>query len=521
MRTNKVRVFLWGDEVGSLMWDARQGCACFIFSPGYLRHGKNIFPLVHDINGFSAMAPCFGSGDRMDRFGNLPPFIADYLPDGWGNQVFDDWAERNHVPARDRTSIDKLSFIGRRGMGALEFVPEACIPDSLEAVAIGDLYRAAERLFSEREDAVLEASSDLALDLLYKVGTSAGGQRAKAIVAINEKDKSIRSGQVAGLDGYRYCILKFSEKGTFPSAEIEKTYSDMARLAGIDMTDCWMLPIEGRNHFVTERYDRPEGRKLHTLSLAAITGGCSTCEGLFCAARKIPVPERDITELYRRIVFNALSGNTDGHDRNYSFIMRPSGAWRVSPAYDMTFTYDIFRPGGTAQAMSMLGKRENITISDLLEFAKQQNIRGAETIVRKVCSALMRWDELAERNGVFKNWRFYIGEYISRNLSEEFSERMIRFREEKFVPVKVDGLSVNDVEVSESQRGDMHLRVDVEGHTVRRVLSHKSEAALRIMKMGGAAASQSDKVILFKDYILPGVREHLRVESSREKKLKM
>ena len=506
MKTNNVRIYLWGDEIGALRWDDRRQIGFFTFNPEYLKKGIDVFPLIHSILAPSARIPFFGSRDRYDRFGNIPPFIADSLPDNWGNKVFNDWAERNHIPPGQRSPADKLSFIGKRAMGALEFVPEAGIPDHPEALAIEDLYKEAQRLFSDREAQVISTENTLTKDLLYKIGSSAGGQRAKVIIAINPETRQIRSGQISGLDGFVYFLLKFTENRMFPAGTIEKTFYEMADLAGIDMMPCLTMKIDGVEHFMTARFDRPGGEKLHMLTLAAITRGCTTYEDLMRTARALNLSEAEQEEIFRRLCFNVMSGNTDDHDKNFSFLMTPDGKWFLAPAYDLTFTFDIYNPSMSHHAMSVVGKNSGINIEDLKLFAENQGIRNAGKIIRQVSQAVGCFRPLAQKNKVLANWIYKIENHVSQNILEEDRHKIK-------TPPTINGFSyisstgqqVTNITIDETEKHDYRIKATINGRTLQRHFSGKHDISYDIARLGGEAMSESAIIHFVDKYLLSGM----------------
>ncbi len=269
MQNNIVSALLNAEEVGQLYWDEKNRRAVFSYNPSFIKKGIDIAPLTASVKGNASKGlPIIGNKDKL--FQGLPPFIADSLPDKWGNKVFEQWAAQNHISLRQLSPVDKLSFIGKRGMGALEFAPATAGLETSSSIQIDSLYQLAKRLFEEKEEAIVLPEEELSLQSLYDVGTSAGGQHPKAIIAINRKTGDIHSGQVALPKEYTYYILKFAESDDFPFTNIEMTYYEMALEAGINMMPSELISIEGQSHFITERYDRREGKKIHTQTLAAM-----------------------------------------------------------------------------------------------------------------------------------------------------------------------------------------------------------------------------------------------------------
>ena len=213
-----LRVILWDEEIGRLAWDERRRMSYFTYNPEFIKKGLNVSPLVAPIDGVRALAPVWGDDAKI--YQKLPAFVADSLPDAWGNQLFDLWRQQNHLSGADITPLDKLSFIGKRGMGALEFLPESSSERRAEKIDIKSLADLAERIFTERENARIKSDESITMQSLLTVGTSAGGRQPKAIIAINKKTGEIRSGQISGMEGLDYYLLKFGNS-EFSSAELE------------------------------------------------------------------------------------------------------------------------------------------------------------------------------------------------------------------------------------------------------------------------------------------------------------
>ena len=332
-----LKVILWDEEIGRLVWDARRGLSYFNYNPRFIRKGLDIAPLAAPLKTYANM-PIWGEDGKI--YQRLPSFIADSLPDSWGNQLFDLWRQQHHLSNADITPLDKLSFIGKRGMGALEFQPQASRERSPKKIDMTSLTDLAERIFSERENARIMPGESITMQSLLTVGTSAGGRQPKAIIAINRNSGEIRSGQIAGLEDYDYYLLKFGNT-EYSSAELEMTYYELARKAGIDMMPSRLYSVNGNSHFMTMRFDRRNGKKVFTQTLAALCPDADSYEKLLAVCRRLHLPESDCQEVFRRMVFNILANNTDDHNKNFSFIMSEDGTWQLAPAYDLTYVLDL------------------------------------------------------------------------------------------------------------------------------------------------------------------------------------
>jgi len=482
-----LRVMLWGEEIGRLSWDERRHNSYFSYNPDFISRGLDIAPLTAPVSGRLSLMPIYGEDNP--RFNKLPSFLADSLPDDWGNQLFELWRVENRLPLSHISPLEKLSFIGHRGMGALEFEPAIAQSAVADAIDIKSLDEIAKRIFAERENARILPEESLTLQALLLVGTSAGGRIPKAIIARNSETCEIRSGQIAGLVGYRYYILKFGEPAR-ATAELEYTYYEMARKAGIRMTECELLEVEGNRHFMTERFDRVNGEKLHTQTLAALMPDASSYEQLIWVCRKLRLPEPEIQEVFRRMVFNWLANNTDDHNKNFSFVMDKSGRWNLTPAYDLTF---IFNYGGyqgnLAHCLTVRGKTENVTRDDIIAFAADNSIRRPEAVIREVASALSSFRTLAESNGVPQVWIGRVEARLQDNLARWNllqTEPATSDNDHSTSPI-VPGLA--NIRLEETYKGNYHLLANADDRELKYVIRKNTPDHLRISLLGIANVS--------------------------------
>ena len=403
MNGNAVRVVLWGETVGYLTWDSsnwRTTTAVFSFSKDFLDKGLDISPLMMSIgsNLVQSRQSIIGTNHKS-RFGGLHPVFADSLPDHWGNSIFRKWAEDHKVSMKNVTGVDLLSFIGKRAMGALEYDPAYIIDeDDIFDVNVNELYAFAKSVLSERAELRFEANHELLWADLVKLGTSPGGKRPKALIAINEDDGSIKSGQAVLPEGYRYYILKYdNESDMFPYARLEYAYYNMCCDAGIRIKHSELRRFENSSHFITERFDRtPEG-KVHMQSLAALTGGATSYEEAFNVVRRLRLDYADKEQLFRMMVFNVLGGNIDDHDKNVSFLMDKQGRWSLAPAYDMVYSIDPNTLGiQKGQFMSIKGKVLDITEKDLLAIARENDINNPSGIISQVLDVVSNFRSYCE-----------------------------------------------------------------------------------------------------------------------------
>lgn len=468
MTTKILKVMLWGKEVGRLSMDFRRGMPYFEYNRDWVENGLDVSPLNASIKRPQNLRPIFGASEKI--YQKLPPFIADSLPDSWGNELFEQWRQQQKIRVGDITPLDKLAFIGKRAMGALEFEPETYRFSSVENLNLNSLIALAKRVYTERENAHVMPEESLDMQSLLAVGTSAGGRQPKAIVAINRETREIRSGQIEGLKNFVYCLLKFGAKER-STAELEMVYYEMATRAGISMMPCWLMAVEGEKHFVTKRFDRDHGRKLHMQTLAALYPEADSYESLLWVCRKMRLSERDSEEIFRRLVFNVLANNTDDHNKNFSFLMDESGRWSLAPAYDMTY---IFSVGGylpeTHHCLLVKGKYTDITLHDVLELAADNGIRKADTIIADVVESLRSFRTLAEKNGVQERWISAVETTLQHNLE------MWGFCPPRtFEPyTDANGRQVENLRIEQQYKGNYHLLATIDGTERKAVIRTKT-----------------------------------------------
>ncbi len=415
-------VRLWGRSIGAVSLADGAEVAAFQYTPEFAASGIEVSPVVMPLSNQVYAFP----GLSRTTFHGLPGLLADSLPDRFGNALIDAWlATQGRTPA-SFNAVERLCYTGARGMGALEFLPAAG-PEARTAdtIQIDALVKLASEVLSHR--GTLAASfadphQAAALQTILRVGTSAGGARAKAVIAWNPVTHEVRSGQVAAGGGFEYWLLKFDGVSGNKDKEledpkgygaIEYAYYLMAQAAGVSMSECRLLEENGRRHFMTRRFDRlPDGGKLHAQSLCALAHydfndpGAHAYEQALLVIRQLDLGMAAIEQQFRRMVFNVIARNQDDHVKNIAFLMGRDGRWSLSPAFDMTYSYN---PGGVWTAnhqMSINGKRDGFTLDDLRGCAKSAMMkRGrAEKIVEEVRTAVMQWPDFAGKAGVTDDW---------------------------------------------------------------------------------------------------------------------
>lgn len=405
----KVRMF--GLPVGTFRWDERYQVVQFEYDRSFIGRGMEPSPLMMPVR--EGRVYSFAGLNRETYMG-LPGMLADSLPDTYGRALFDRW-----LALTGRTSsnpVETLCFLGKRCMGALEFEPAIDAGfDPNQRFEIDTLVDVAREALSQKEAFGVNLNDDRkkAIAEVLRLGTSAGGQRAKAIIAYNKSTGEVRSGQVEAPSGFDYYLIKLDGvsaqaglKETQNYGRLEYSFYKLATACGIQMSECSLLEENRRAHFLTQRFDRKGGHKLHMQTLCGIAHydyqlhRAYSYEQVFGVMRALRLPYSEAQEMFRRIVFNIVVRNQDDHTKNISFLMGEDGRWRLSPAYDMGYAYNP-KGGWTAtHQMSVNGKFDGITRADLIALASANSIKDATEVIDEVCEAASRWPELAREVGV-------------------------------------------------------------------------------------------------------------------------
>ena len=402
---------IWEKRVGAVAWDAKTGLTSFEYEPSFLANNWDLSPIKMPIGGSERRVFSFPELRGITTFKGLPGLLADVLPDKYGSSIINAWLTSNGRLSDSMSPIELLSFIGSRGMGALEFEPVLPISNSAATkIELSSLIQISQEILSGKQKFRTNLLSDeaKALSDILKIGSSAGGARAKAVIAFNPVTNEIRSGQTNAPKGFTHWLIKFdgvSDKQLGTSlgyGRVEMAYYLMAKEAEIEMTECRLLEENDRAHFMTKRFDRVHGEgKIHVQSFCAIAHydfneiTSYSYEQLFETMRSMLLPYTDAEQLYRRMVFNVMARNCDDHTKNFSFLMDKTGKWKLAPAFDVCHAY---RPGSSwvsQHSMSINGKRQNITRNDLLQVAHKMNIKKADIIIDKVHDAVSKWNSFA------------------------------------------------------------------------------------------------------------------------------
>lgn len=406
------RVKMFGMNIGTFKWDDTYDMARFEYDEHFVGKGLEPSPLMMPVK--QGRIYSFGNLNR-DVFYGLPGMLADSLPDTYGRALFDKWLSM--VGRTSGNPIETLCFLGQRCMGALEFEPATGPVTTDMKIEIDSLVEVAKEALSKKEEfgTNLDADRKAAIAEILRLGTSAGGQRAKAVIAYNKETGEVRSGQVQAPTGFDYYLIKLdgvSAEAGFKETEnfgrLEFSFSLLAKECGIEMTECALIEENGRAHFLTKRFDRVNGNKIHMQTLCGIAHydfhlrRAYSYEQAFNVMRRLRLPYSQAEEMFLRMVFNVVIRNQDDHTKNISFLMDNAGKWRLSPAYDLGFAYNPKGAWTNTHQMSINGKFDDITRKDLQAFATSNNIKNANEIIDKVCEVTSKWPEMAKNCGVPK-----------------------------------------------------------------------------------------------------------------------
>lgn len=425
-------IYLWGTRVGIIHQDLDKPYASFEYDGRFLNSNIEISPIMMPLSNIVYEFPVLSG----EPFFGMPGLVVDSLPDTFGNKVIEQWLVSQHKSITDFTAIDRLCYMGKRGMGALEYVPASSeISDINESINVSEMVKFASDVLNKRGSITLNAEESLTYSQLVQVGSSAGGARAKALIAWNEKTNEIKSGQLSLDKDFDYWLMKFdnvSKNGDHGLEDvpeytlIEYAYYKMALAAGIQMNECRIYSNAGENHFMTKRFDRVEGKKIHMQSLGAMAH-ISYKESRLCSyemaaayMREMQLPMIDIEQFFSRMVFNCIAVNQDDHVKNISFLMDRSGKWRLSPAYDVTYSYDVTNKWLSAHQMTINGKKSNINLIDLLEVGEKMGLKKKKCmdIISRISLVVDDFEKYANEANIREKTFADIKEILNQNKVE-------------------------------------------------------------------------------------------------------
>lgn len=405
-------VYLWGTRIGAAVQDGIGDMPKFNYDKDFIGSGIELSPVVMPLSERIYSFPALSK----QTFHGLPGLLADSLPDKFGTKLIERYLAERGRNLKSLTAVERLLYTGKRGMGALEFFPQKNYNVAEDApVDINALVELASMILTDRENIHISAGED-AMEQIINIGTSAGGARAKAVIAWNRQTDDIRSGQIDAGEGYEYWLIKFDgvknnkDKGDQEDGQaytrIEYAYYLMAKEAGIMMSDCQLYQESGRYHFMTKRFDRDEsGKKIHMQTLGALAHydynmpGAHSYEQAAHIIEQLGIGQKAVEQFFRRMVFNIVMRNQDDHVKNISFLMSRTGEWSLAPAYDITYASDETNYWLARHQMSMNGKTEQFETEDFYECGRAMNLSKAKVrkILDEVRAATLLWEQCAQK----------------------------------------------------------------------------------------------------------------------------
>ena len=401
-----IDVIVFGQEIGKLGYDIDQRKSFFQYNPEFLESGKylKLLPFI-----FKRTKPAqIFSEYQQDTFQGLPPMIADSLPDAFGNIIFQEWLTARGI--QKVTPLEQLAYVADRGMGAIEYKPIIELPNSPK-VNFDEIINVLQKVLKLKDDTTGKALSELSLLNVFKIGTSAGGARPKILISEHKQTGKIITGDRETSEDYNHYLVKLhlDDSDGYNKEKVEYAYYLLAQEAGIDMMPSKLIE---NKHFATLRYDRQFGEKQHVLTVTGLTGWDfksqpenSSYENVFKVALGLEVPHKDLQQLFKRMVFNVIFRNVDDHLKNHSFIYNnEKDNWNLAPAYDLTYALNpLITFKTTSRALSINGKRNNITIKDVLTIAEEFSIKNPKGIIEDVQSLIAQWSTLANKLDIPEN----------------------------------------------------------------------------------------------------------------------
>ena len=413
MKTATLKI--WDQPVGAVLWDDSSQSGTFEFEPKFVTSGLDLAPFMMPIAELKRGNTLFEFKQlNKETFYGLPGLLADALPDKYGTSLLNAWLASQGRSPGSMNPVERLCYMGTRGMGALEFEPNKT-HESAVKVEIKSLVEMAQQILGQRKTFTVNIKPNVkkGLEDIIRVGSSAGGARAKAIIAYNPKTKEVRSGQVEAPNGFSHWLIKFDGVNNTALGDpagygrIELAYYHMALDCGIEISESQLLEENGRAHFMTRRFDRVnEKEKLHVQSLCAMRHfdygmvGVYAYEQAFQTIRSLKLPVSATEQLYRRMVFNVIAKNLDDHTKNIAFTMDKTGIWKLAPAFDVTYTYNPDSAWTRQHNLSVNGKTKDFTKYDLLKVGKEMNVKHAKAIVEKVLGVVKKWSVYAAKTKV-------------------------------------------------------------------------------------------------------------------------
>jgi|SRR5690554_2723161 len=405
MAKNQIVSVVYKDmEIGKISYDADQKKSFFQYHPDFLASNryKKMFPYIirrtPNVQVFSEF--------EGETFRGLPSMIADSLPDVFGNLIFKEWLEFTHKETVNISPLEQLTYVGKRGMGALEFMPSKDVTTEAE-VNIDEISEVVKKVLDVKSSIHEKDLSDLALRNIFKIGTSAGGARPKILISEHKQSGTIIAGDLESSDTYSHYLIKLAidEESGYSKEKVEFVYYQLATSIGIEMMPSKLIDDK---HFATLRFDRQNGEKQHVLTASGMTGWDfkkpenSNYDNLFKLAIGLKVPHKDIQQLFKRMVFNLVFANIDDHLKNFSFIYDDEkDKWNLTPAYDLTYPLDaLMNYTRVSRAMAINNKRADINRQDVLDLAERYSIKNAKGIINEVVEATEHFKKLCDEQNL-------------------------------------------------------------------------------------------------------------------------
>ncbi|MCD6544547.1 MAG: type II toxin-antitoxin system HipA family toxin [Flavobacteriaceae bacterium] len=410
-----VQVKLYNEELGTVEWNSTKGSATFQYSENALRNGIEPSPIL-----MPKEEKTFETNRDHINFHNLPYLLSDSMPDDFGNAMMKEWLKQRNIAISDINPVDRLTYVGLRGMGALQYEPFNHKENNDNNIDVSELLQVAKKVLEGKQETSYNDLDKNSLTNILRIGTSVGGARAKALIAIktdsNNEIEEIKSGDILQPEGFSYWLLKIdgaNKKSLGESdgiGKIEYAYYRLAKKAGIEISDSTLYEENNRFHFLTKRFDRTDnGEKIHMQTFGALVGvdykiqKASSYETLFRLMKRLNLNYKQLEQQYRRALFNIVARNHDDHVKNFSFLMDNKGKWQISPAYDITYSYSPNGIWTSVHQSSMNGKFDNFTRDDLLYFGKTFGIKKTNQILDEVISAVSQWPQIAKEIDIPKN----------------------------------------------------------------------------------------------------------------------
>ena len=388
---SSAKITIWDTVVGYVVWDASNQTAIFESDENYLNAGFTISPLLHPVK-----KDIINGSDYNKKFNGLFPCFHDSLPDSFGNIVFKEWLEQNKIDQSTMNPVERLLYVGQRGVGALEYHKGYDIPNIVHSIDLNELADISDTIIKRKYDQKDFLHNPEALKNILVIGSSFGGAQAKVLLAINSKNELL-AGDVLHKEAVDYYIVKLEHDSTQTWYKeknfIEFEYNQIAREIGIHVAESHLLTLDGKTHFASKRFDRQNNEKLHTQTVNALTGfyGRNTefsYEDIFRIIMYLDLPYGNIEQLFTQMVFNVAASNRDDHTKNFSFMMDKLGQWSLTPAYDLTYPFDPYQSFYTPHQISINGKNMEINRKDLETVAKKVGVRNYNQIIDLVIDRL-------------------------------------------------------------------------------------------------------------------------------------